>query len=151
MTWHLAELNVARVLAPLDDPRMAPFVAGLDEINAIADRAPGFVWRYRDDTLTVAHGGHALGEDVLVNLSVWESFESLRAYVYDTPHAAFLRERRQWFVKLDAPGFVMWWVPAGTLPTLAEAIERLQRLRAEGPSPEAFDPRNLYPPPDASR
>jgi hypothetical protein len=143
---QLAQLNVARLREPLDSPTLAPFVAALDAVNAVADRWPGFVWRLQDE------GGNATairpwGDDVIVNLSVWESVEALRSYVYAAEHAAVLRRRREWFVPYDGPHLVLWWVPAGHRPDLAEAGARLSRLAAAGPGPDAFTLREPRPVP----
>jgi len=141
---HLAQLNVARLLEPIDSPRLAPFVALLDEVNAAGDGSPGFVWRLQSD------GGNATdirpwGDDVIVNLTVWESAESLRAYVYGPAHTAVLRRRREWFAVMSEAHLVLWWVPDGHRPGLDEAGERLARLRADGPTPHAFDLRTTFP------
>jgi hypothetical protein len=141
---HLAQLNVARLLEPIDSPRLAPFVALLDEVNAAGDASPGFVWRLQSD------GGNATdirpwGDDVIVNLTVWESAESLRAYVFGPVHAAVLRRRREWFAVMSEAHVVLWWIPDGHRPGLDEAGERLERLRADGPTPYAFDLRTTFP------
>jgi len=147
---HLAQLNIAHLRAPVDSPEIAEFVALLEPINAIADRAPGFVWRLKesetDPTATVRHD---YGDLLLVNFSVWESMQALWDYVYRSPHLGVLRRRREWFLRMAEPSMVMWWVPEGTIPTLAEAMERLERLRAEGPGPEAFTFKDPYPDPSS--
>ncbi len=145
-TWHLAQLNVGRILAPLDSDTLAGFVAELDPINALADAAPGFVWRLQTD------GGNATDlrptEDdmFLINMSVWASLESLRAFTYTTAHTQVLRRRREWFEQLAAAHMVLWWVPTGHIPTIPEALERLDRLRRDGPSPAAFTFRTPFQP-----
>ena len=147
-SFHLAEYNVAHLRAPLDAPEMAEFVAFLDPINAHAERCPGFVWRL------TAPGGRpssylagALANPMAVpNLSVWTDLGALRAFAYDTVHRYFLQQRQRWFARTDEPHLVLWWVPAGHLPTLAEAEARLRLLEARGPTAdtftfqEAFDP-----------
>ena len=145
---HVAQLNIARPRAPLDSPQLAGFVSRLDEINALADAAPGFVWRLVD-----GEGGNATtlrpyGPDVMVNLSVWESVEALYDFAYRTAHLDVLRRRREYFDHdgLDAYA-VLWWVPAGTQPSLAEARRRLDLLAAEGPTWQAFTFRERFPPP----
>lgn len=137
---HLAQLNVARPLAPLDSPELADFVARLAEVNARADAAPGFVWRLQDDDGDGATGQRLLGDDsLLVNLSVWESFEALQEFVFgDTGHRDALRRRRDWFRAAELPMTVCWWIEPGTLPTLADAEFRLTYLREHGPSAKAF-------------
>ena len=143
---HLAQVNVARPLAPLDTPLLADFVAALEPLNARADAAPGFVWRLQteDGDATALR----IGDDrTLVNMSVWESLEALRAFVYDDPgHRAVMRRRREWFERLDLV-LALWWVPAGHAPTIAEAEERLRLLDGRGPSPDAFTFRRYFPAP----
>jgi hypothetical protein len=151
MSFHLAQLNLARLRAPLDDPLMADFVADLPVLNALADGSPGFVWRLRDENGdgTDATGLRPFGPELLVNLSVWESVPVLRNYVHRSPHLEALRRRREWFVHDGvAPHLVLWWVPAGHLPTLDEARERRDRLARSGPGPDAFTLRQVFPAPD---
>ncbi|WP_084958352.1 DUF3291 domain-containing protein [Thermoactinospora rubra] len=144
---HLAQLNVARLRAPIDSPTLAEFVANLEPINKLSDAAPGFVWRLKeseeDPTLTVRHD---YGDDLLINFSVWESRETLWNFVYKSRHLEFLRRRREWFRHMAEPYTVMWWIPQGVIPTLAEGMERLARLREHGPTPHAFTFRDFYEP-----
>ena len=146
--WHLAQLNVARLLAPMDSPQLAEFVAALDAVNAVADAAPGFVWRLQEESGN-ATGLRPWGDDVIVNLSVWESAEALQAYVFRTSHADVLRRRREWFEPYGSAHLVLWWVPRGHVPELDEARERLELVNQVGPSPEAFTLRQPYDPPQA--
>src|SRR5437899_498614 len=138
MRYHLAQCNVGRILAPLDSEQLAGFVAALDPINALADVAPGFVWRLQTDegNATAVHAFD--GDMVLMNMSVWESLEALATFVYRSPHRDVLRGRYQWFERATEPYLVLWWVPAGTLPTVNDAVARLTLLRRHGPYPEAF-------------
>ncbi|GAA4524999.1 MULTISPECIES: DUF3291 domain-containing protein [Nonomuraea] len=142
---HLAELNIAHLRGPVDSAELADFVALLEPINALADEAPGFVWRLKeseaDPTATVVHD---YGDHLLVNFSVWEDLDSLWNYVYRSGHLEVLRRRREWFHRVAEPYMVMWWVPEGVIPTLAEAMARLERLRTEGPGPEAFTFKDSY-------
>ncbi|MER5736411.1 MULTISPECIES: DUF3291 domain-containing protein [unclassified Streptomyces] len=135
---HLAQLNVATLRFPLDDPRMAPFVEMLDPVNAAADGAPGFVWRLVEEGTPDATGLRPAGEDVIVNLSVWENQEALWDFTYRSGHLEVMRRRRDWFARHVEAHLVLWWVPAGHVPTVAESLERLADLRAHGPSPRAF-------------
>jgi hypothetical protein len=146
---HLAQLNIARPRAPLDSPQLASFTSRLAEINALADAAPGFVWRLVDGEGGDATSLRPYGPDVLVNMSVWESVESLYDFAYRTAHLDVLRRRREYFDHdgLDAYA-VLWWVPSGTVPTLTQARRRLDLLAAEGPTPQAFTFRDRFPPPD---
>ncbi|MGW0904125.1 DUF3291 domain-containing protein [Streptomyces sp. NPDC002853] len=135
---HLAELNVATLLHPFDDERIAPFVELLNPINAVADDAPGFVWRLVEEGAADATGMRPAGEDVIVNLSVWETQEALWDFTYRSGHLEVMRRRREWFERHIESHMVLWWVPAGHVPTVGEALERLADLRAHGPSPRAF-------------
>ncbi|MEV4382259.1 DUF3291 domain-containing protein [Streptosporangium sp. NPDC049644] len=141
---HLAQLNIAHMRAPVDSSELAAFVAGLDPINRLAEAAPGFVWRLKggdapEDTVKHDHGDH-----LLVNLSVWESREALWDYVYRSGHLEFLQRRREWFLRMAEPSSVMWWIPEGHEPRLAEGMERLERFRREGPTSEAFTFKDFY-------
>ncbi|MFD3698850.1 DUF3291 domain-containing protein [Streptomyces sp. NPDC058646] len=135
---HLAQLNVATLLHPLDDPRIAPFVEMLDPVNAAADCTPGFVWRLVEDGEGDATGLRPAGEDVIVNLSVWETQEALWDFAYRSGHLEVMRRRRDWFARHVKAHLVLWWVPAGHIPTVGEALERLADLQVHGPSPRAF-------------
>jgi hypothetical protein len=145
--FQLAQANVATMRAALEDPVMEGFRSQLDRINALADASPGFVWRLQTDA------GNATGirayedERILFNMSVWESIEALHTYVYRSDHAGPLRSRREWFVPTQGPTVVLWWVPAGHVPTIEEAKERFALLQARGPGREAFTFRAPYPPP----
>lgn len=143
---HLAQLNLARLRAPLDSPELADFVALLPEINGLAERSPGYVWRLQDDSGD-ATALRPFEPDVIVNLTVWQSVGSLRDFAYRTAHLEPMRRRRDWFVPFGQPYLVLWWIPAGTVPSVAEAAGRLDRLRRHGPSPEAFTLREPYPAP----
>jgi len=133
---QLAQLNVAEMKSPLDSPDMADFVANLERINALAEQAPGYVWRLQDGGDATAF--RPLGQNVLVNLSVWADVAALSQYVYRSAHVEIMRRRREWFDRLKVAHMVLWWVPVGHRPTLEEAVARLEQLRAEGPSPSAF-------------
>lgn len=140
---HLAQLNVGRLVAPIDAPEVAGFARQLDAINALAESSPGFVWRFQGDT---RRGETAVGADPLTiaNLSVWQSLESLFGFTYRSGHRAPLASRRQWFERYDGPHLVLWWVAEGHRPGLPEALTRLERLSAVGPAPDAFDFRTAF-------
>jgi hypothetical protein len=140
--YELAQLNVARLRAPLDSPLLADFVGALDRINALADRAEGFVWRLQDDSGN-ATALQPMGEDIIVNMSVWRDPKSLQAFVYRSDHAGVMRRRREWFEKMEL-FLVLWWVPRGHRPTVEEGIGRLGLLRERGPGEEAFTFGNLF-------
>ncbi|MFC3226896.1 DUF3291 domain-containing protein [Marinibaculum pumilum] len=145
--WQIAQLNVGHVLYPVEDPRMAGFTDRLDEINALADAAPGFVWRLQSDSGNATDILVSDDPSFLVNMSVWENVEDLFRFVYRTAHQGVMAGRRQWFARPDGPYQVLWWVPAGHRPTAEEALERLKLLEREGPSPFAFTFKKAFPPP----
>ncbi len=150
MIYQLAQANVAYAIAPADDPRLADFVARLDEINQLADRSPGFVWRYLTDSRDTAQREFT-DPLVLFNMSVWESIEALHTYTYRTAHAEVYAARKRWFVDSKAVvgghAFAMWWIPRGERPTVADAKDRLAAITANGPSERAFTFKQRFPPP----
>jgi len=147
--YELAQLNIALMKEPLDSPGMADFVANLDRINALAEGSPGFVWRLQSDEGNATEF-RPLGESTLVNMSVWKDVVSLNQYVYRTAHAEIMRRRAEWFEKMREAFVVLWWVPAGHRPSIEEAIQKLEHLRASGPTEAAFTFRKAFPPPDAA-
>lgn len=145
--WHIAQMNVGTARYPLDDPRIAEFMGLLDEVNAMADAAPGFVWRLKSDdgnATSIKLNDNPL---FIVNMSVWESVETLFDFVYRTSHRTVMAKRRNWFERPKGAYLVLWWVPAGTTPTPQEGLERLRWLDRNGPSAHAFDFRHKFPPP----
>jgi hypothetical protein len=146
-TYYLAEINIARMLEPLDSPIMAEFVANLDRINALAESSPGFVWRL------VGEGDDATSlrpyddDMIIVNMSVWESVEHLHTYAYKSDHTDILRKRKDWFSKMGEAHFCMWWIRAGHTPTVREAKEHLDHMREHGESAYAFTFKNVFPAP----
>jgi hypothetical protein len=147
---HLAQLNVARFKMPLDQPAMAGFVAALDPLNAIADATEGFVWRLQTEEGN-ATAIHAFDDDLmLVNMSVWESVEALADYVYGREHVAVMRRRREWAVRMAEAYLCLWWIPAGSIPTVEEAKERLEHLRESGPTPYSFTFKRRFSPGEAT-
>jgi hypothetical protein len=147
MRYHVAQLNVGRAVAPLDGPELADFMAWLDRINALAERSPGFVWRLQGDNGNNTALKVSDDPQFIVNMSVWESIDDLHAFTYRSNHKTVFARRFEWFERAAGPNMVMWWVPAGTLPDVHDALERLERLTTRGPSPEAFTFRQRFPPP----
>lgn len=135
---HLAQCNIARLKAPIDSPVVADFVAALDPINALAEESPGFVWRLEDDSGNATSIQAFDDEMLIVNMSVWESIEALSAFTYQSAHRNVLRRRREWFEVADDASLVLWWIPEGSIPTVEDARARLEMLRRDGPSAEAF-------------
>ena len=139
MTTHrLAQINIARLLAPIDNPRIADFVAQLAEINALAEAAPGFIWRLKSDSGNATDVAYNDDPFVIVNMSVWESIEALRDYTYTSKHIEVFRRRAEWFEKCAKAHYCLWWVPVGHVPTVAEARKRLEHYQEHGASPVAF-------------
>jgi hypothetical protein len=136
--YQLAQVNVARMLAPLESPQLAGFVARLDAINALADAAPGFVWRLQTGAGNATYLRPYDDDRILFNLSVWRSLEELRSFVYRSDHADVMRRRLQWFERPDRMHLALWWVEGGHIPSIDEAKQRLEHLRLHGPSEQAF-------------
>ena len=145
MTYQLAQLNLARFTLPAEHPDNADFINNLDRINAIAEEQPGFVWRLKGEGNS-AIDLHAFDDpNIATNMSVWNDVESLFAFVYrNAAHQSILRRRREWFDKMDFY-IVLWWIEAGHIPTLAEAKTRLELLRSQGPTAEAFTFKQIFP------
>jgi Domain of unknown function (DUF3291) len=139
VTYHLAELNIARLRHPLEHTANTEFVSVLATINQLAELTPGFVWRLKDDSGRASSYIQASADPLtIVNLTVWRDLDSLRHFTYKSGHGAYFRRRREWFQPISEPNMVCWWLPAGETPTLDDAMDRLKRLRTFGPSPEAF-------------
>jgi heme-degrading monooxygenase HmoA len=147
--FHIAQVNISRPLEPLESELLREFVEALDWVNAAADASPGFVWRLQTEDGN-ATAVRVLGDDrLIVNVSVWESLEALRAFVYAQPaHLAVMKRRREWFERTESH-LALWWVPAGHIPSVAEAEQRVTLLGALGPTPDAFTFRRHFPAPDA--
>ena len=150
--YELAQLNIGIFKGPIDSPVMADFVANLDRINALAERTPGFVWRLQtEEGNATAIRPYPEDENMAVNMSVWKDVDALRRFVFQSAHIEIMRRRHEWFVKMDKAFLVLWWVPKGHIPTVEEAKAKLELLRRNGPSAEAFTFRQAFPPPDAAQ
>ena len=149
--YDIAQLNVARAVAPLDSPTLAPFMERLDEINLIAEQSPGFRWRLQGES------GNAtdlrVGDDplVIVNLTTWETVDDLFAFTYRTDHKTVFARRFDWFERWDGPSTVLWWQPARTTPDLEDAFGRLAFLAERGPTAAAFTFKRRFPSPAGGR
>lgn len=143
---HLAQVNISRLAAPLDSPALASFVDNLERINGLAERSPGFVWRLTGDGDDATSIRPYDDPDVLINLTVWESIESLFDFAYRSNHIDYVRRRNEYFVHLGAPSVALWWIPEGHIPTVWEAKERLELLRTKGATQDAFTFRKLFGP-----
>jgi len=138
MQYYLAQLNIARMLAPMDSPIMTDFVANLDRINTLAENSPGFVWRLKDDSNNATSIRIYDDDFLIVNMSVWQSVEALFQYVYQSDHIEIFRRRKEWFEKMDQMHMALWYVPMGYRPSVADAEGRLTYLRQNGETPYAF-------------
>lgn len=145
--YHLAQINIAKLKAPLDSPQLKDFVDNLERINALAEASDGFVWRLKGEG-NDATSLRPLGDDVIVNMSVWRDADALRKYVYQSAHTPIMKRRREWFTRMAESYYCMWWVPVGHEPALAEAAERLERIRQRGPTPESFNFGEVFSAPD---
>jgi hypothetical protein len=149
MTYELAQLNIGIIKGPMDSLVMADFAANLERINALADQTPGFVWRLQTDDGDATALRPFDDENMLVNMSVWRDADSLRRFVYRSDHVDIMRRRGEWFERMSEAFLVLWWVPEGHRPGVAEAIAKLETLRRHGPTAQAFTFRQSYPAPDA--
>jgi heme-degrading monooxygenase HmoA len=146
---HLAQVNIGLPLEPLESERLRGFVDMLEPINALADAAPGFVWRLQTEDGDATAIRAFEDERLIINMSVWESLESYTAFVFGAEHSAVMRQRRQWFVPMQVYT-AAWWLPAGTRPTPADAVVRLDLLTRLGPTADAFTVKRPFPPPGSS-
>jgi len=144
--YHIAQVNIGRIKGPLEGPIVAGFVARLDEINALADRSPGFVWRLQTSAGNATYLRPYEDDRILFNMSVWETIDALKHYVYRTAHAELLRERQQWFERFAGQYMALWWVPCGHLPGIDEAKKRLASLEQHGPTQFAFTFKTIFQP-----
>jgi hypothetical protein len=147
--FHVAQVNIALPKAPVDTPLLADFMALLDPINALADATDGFVWRLQTEDGNATAIRPFEDERLMVNMSTWESVEALREFVYRSVHVEVMRRRREWFEHMRLY-MALWWVPAGHIPSVEEAKERLAHLREHGPTPYAFTFKQPFGPPDGS-
>ena len=148
--YHIAQANMAHAIAALDDPAMASFVVQLEDINSVADVSAGFVWRLQGEEADAEARHLFQDERLLFNMSVWESIEALHNFTYRSDHLRPFRDRRKWFTPLDSAHLVLWWIPAGQLPTIAEAKTRFDLLNAKGPSEFAFTLKRTFAPPQSA-
>jgi hypothetical protein len=148
--FNIAQLNVGRSVAPMDDARMADFVARLDEVNALAERSPGFVWRLQGDNGNATDLKFTDDPLFIINMTVWKSIDELYEFTYRSMHKTVFARRFEWFERWEGPNTVMWWQPEGTLPTPQDALRRLELLATDGPTPDAFTFKQRFPEPAAA-
>ncbi|MEP6951748.1 MAG: DUF3291 domain-containing protein [Ginsengibacter sp.] len=138
MEFYLAQINIAKMLAPIDSPVMADFVANLDKINTFAENSAGFVWRLKDESNNAIAIKIFDDDFLIINMSAWENTQALFQFVYQSNHVEIFKRRKEWFEKMPEMHMALWYIPAGHLPTVAEAIERLNYLRNHGETPFSF-------------
>jgi hypothetical protein len=143
--FHLAQVNIARMRAPLESAEMAEFFRAIAEINRAAEESPGFVWRFQSENGNATEMRAYDDPLILFNLSVWESPESLKNYAYRAGHGRFFARRQTWFARMESPSMALWWIGAGTLPGVTEARERLEHRAKNGDSPRAFSFQKIFP------
>ena len=146
--WQLAQINVGRLAAPRGDRRVADFFAALDRINALADASPGFVWRLKDESGNATNITPAADPLFIVNMSTWMDADALFDYVYRSAHTPLMARRREFFSHYEGAYQALWWVPAGTIPTIADGLAALWKLDRFGPAPQAFTFKMRFPAPD---
>ncbi len=147
--YHIAEINIAKMKGVnINDPIMKEFADNLDEVNRIAEKSEGFVWRLKDDNNNATNFNPYNDVQIIINVSVWTSIETLEQFMYRTFHSEFLRRRKEWFITYGTAHTAMWWVPQGHIPSLQEAVEKLDYLQQHGPSPLSFDLKNKFPAPE---
>ena len=143
--YQIAEINVARMQGiNINDPIMKEFVDNLDKVNALAESSQGFVWRLKDESNNATNLNPYNDEQVIINISVWQSIETLENFIYKTFHTEFLKRRKEWFQSYGKAYTAMWWIPKGQFPAIPEAIEKLAWYQKNGPSELVFDFRNKY-------
>ena len=148
MSFDLAQINIGRLVAPIENPRIAEFVSELDSINALAEASPGFVWRLKSDSGNATDIAFSDDPLVIVNMSVWKSVEDLVNFTYGTRHIEIFRKRAQWFEKSALPHYCLWWVEAGHVPSVAEGRERLEYYQRHGATPYSFWFSQKFPAPE---
>ncbi len=136
--YHLAQMNLARLRYSLDDPRIEEFVKNLDRINALAEVSKGFVWRLKDESGNATDIEIESDPQIIINMSVWETLNDLKAFVYQSEHLKIMQKRRSWFERMSTPNLVLWWLPRGVIPTIEDARSKLKDLSKHGETPRAF-------------
>jgi hypothetical protein len=146
--YQLAEINVAEMIGVnIDDPIMKEFVDNLDAVNQLAEESEGFVWRLKDESINAASFNPYNNEQIIINISVWDTLETLEHFTYKTFHTDFLRRRKEWFTKYGKVNYAIWWIQKDAFPTIEECVERLEYLKVHGPTEKAFNFRTKFPNP----
>jgi len=151
LPYHLAQVNIGRILAPMDSPVMADFAANLDRINALAEASNGFVWRLKDETNNATSVKFSDDQFIIVNLSVWKDIDSLFAYVYQSAHVEIFKRRKEWFEKMPEMHMALWYLPVNQVPTVTDSSVRLRHLQLYGETPFAFSFKKKFTPEEAQK
>ena len=139
MEYQLAQINIAKLVKPIDHPQIADFVNQLDEINALAEQSKGFIWRLKDDENNDATGFNPFEDrNMIVNMSVWKDVDSLKEYVYNSGHVKVFIRKKEWFEKPTKAHMALWWIEKDRTPTIEEGKERIEYLQQHGISNYAF-------------
>lgn len=145
-TFHLAQVNISKLLEPIDSPLLADFVAQLDEINALAEQSKGFVWRLKGENENATALRVFEDDMIIINMSVWETIEDLKDFAFKTAHAMVMKDRNKWFEKPKDAALALWWIPTGHTPTPQEARERLESINKNDSTSFAFTFKNVHLP-----
>jgi hypothetical protein len=146
--YQLAEINVAEMIGVnIDDPIMKEFVDNLDAINQLAEESEGFVWRLKDESNNAASFNPYNNEKIIINISVWDTIETLEHFTYKTFHTDFLRRRKEWFTKYGKVNYALWWIKKDAFPTIDKCVEQLEYLKVHGPTEKAFNFKTKFPKP----
>ncbi|CAD5287852.1 conserved hypothetical protein [Alteromonas sp. 38] len=135
---HLAQLNIAKAKYSLESTEIKEFVDNLDPVNRIAESSSGFIWRLKDDSGNATEIQAFSDPNIIVNMSVWDSVDALKNFMFRTHHKDFLSRKKEWFFEIPEDTYVLWWIPVGHIPSLEEAVEKLEYLRSNGETPKAF-------------
>jgi hypothetical protein len=147
-SYQIAQINIARMKGvDINDPLMKEFVDNLDIVNAIAEKSEGFIWRLKEENNNATSLNPYNDEQIIINISVWESIETLEKFMYHTFHSDFLKRRKEWFQSFGSAHTAMWWIPCGQFPSMQTAVDKLDHLQKNGASEFVFDFRNKFPTP----
>ena len=134
----LAQVNIAKMKDTIDSPVMKGFVDALDEINALAESSPGFIWRLKGDEENATAIRVFEDDYLIINMSVWQDRDSLFDFVYKSDHLNVYLRKKEWFHAMPEMHMALWYVPEGHYPSPEEGRAKLEYLRAHGETPEAF-------------
>lgn len=146
--YHLAQINIAKLLEPIDSPLLEDFVRDLDRVNEIAEKSKGFVWRLKEDNGNATNINPFDDSSLIINISVWESIEDLKSFVYYSGHIEVFIKRAKWFEKMKTPHMALWWIKAGENPTAEDAKNKLLELESNGDTEASFSFKKIFDTPN---